>query len=144
MCSLADEYNAVHYEEDEVTEGILEMVEEKVDDLFYSLEEIENLKVYKYSIQNNTEPQTVLKIYKITKIHHDWYRELVAIIDVEITENNVSFTWYNITENSASSAEFINGEMGMVDGIPTPIQEHEFNTRDIENLLDNIYSEFCN
>lgn len=35
-------------------------------------------------------------------------------------------------------AEFINGEWGSNDGIASPIQPDEFDTRDIDNLIDNI------
>lgn len=143
MDTLASEYNALHYEDEQITKKIIDMVDEKVDDIFYSLEDVDNLKLYKYEVTDTTEPQTVLKVYRVINNVDEYYKELVLVVDVEICDNTVWVTCYDIERGKTASAEFINGEMGMVDGVPTPIQETEFNTKNIENLLDNIYSEFC-
>jgi len=144
MDSLASEYNAVNYSDEQILERIKEMVDEKVEDLFYSLEEIENVKAYKYPLTEDAEPQTVFKLYRVVSTIDEYYKELVLVIDVEINDNEVQFICYNVESGERASAEFINGEMGSVDGVPTPIQENEFITRDIESLLDNMYSQFCN
>ncbi|MZI82926.1 hypothetical protein GT646_18970 [Clostridium butyricum] len=142
MCDLANEYNAVSYSDEEIVNRIVEMINEKVEDEVDILNDIENLEAYMYRAQSSDLPQTVLKIYKVVSTTDDYYKKLVALIDVQIWDNKVEFKFYRTTESENASAEFINGQMGMVDGVETPIQENEFYVGDIDNLLESIVSEF--
>ncbi|WP_294154987.1 hypothetical protein [uncultured Clostridium sp.] len=142
MDSLASEYNAVNYTDEQITEKILEMIDEKIEDFIANFEDREDFEAYKYQIENITYPQTALKLYKVISTTEDYYKELVLLIDVQIWENNVEFICYKIGSNESASAEYINGEMGTVDGVPTPIQENEFYVGDIDQLLENMVSEF--
>lgn len=142
MDSLANEYNAVNYTDEQITEKILEMIDEKIEDFIANFEDREDFEAYNYQIQNVTEPQTAMKLYKVVSNREEYYKELVLLIDIVIWENNVEFICYKTDRSEDASAEYINGEMGTVDGVPTPIQENEFYVGEIDNLLDNMVTEF--
>ena len=145
MRDLADEYNAVNYSDEEIANKIVEMVNYKIEDVFENLNDIKNLEVYIYEAKYiDNLPQTVLKLYRVISTTEEFYKELVLLIDVEIDDNIVEFKCYRTKEDENASAEFINGQMGMVDGVETPIQENEFYIGNIERLLDGIIDEFSN
>ena len=142
MDSLASEYNAISYDDEEITEKIINMIDEKINEIYYTLEDVKKLKVFKYETINTTDPQTVLKIYRVISNCDETYIKLEVIIDIEIWDNIVYVTKYSVGDGETASAQFINGKMGYIDGVPTPLEETSFYTGEIEKLLEDVVSEF--
>lgn len=143
MRTLAKDYGAETYTSDEITKEILSTINNKVEELYDILCEIKDIEVYMEEAIDNSNPQTVLKLYNVDRMSREYDLQLTGILDVQIQDTLVKVTFYNkMNQQDVAYAEFINGEMGMEDGIPTPIQLKEFDIRDIENLISTIEDEY--
>ncbi len=141
MKDYEDDVGVHCYSDEEIMAKVLVAANEKVQAIFDDLEIIKNIEVHKSNILNVQSPQTALKIYKIENSRDENERTLVGILDVNIDElNNIlHFCFYEISKSSNASAQFINGSFNFDDGIPTPMQQDEFDTRGIDSLIEEIY-----
>ena len=141
MKQYEDDFSVYCYSEEEITNRVLQVINEKVEELYHALEEIKNIAVYSFNIINEKKPQIALKIYKTTN-YEEVTRKLVGVLDISINENDYSleFAFYNFNISSSyyAYAQFINGVWGYNDGIPEPIQEDRFSTKEIDNLIQDI------
>jgi hypothetical protein len=141
-----DDFDVHCYSDEQIMDKILEVANDKVEHLYYSLDEIKNIEVYSFNIANEKAPQTALKIYKIISSYDETERVLSGILEASVDEINsgLEFCFYEVNKTTMSTyAQFINGEWCSNDGIPVPIQQDEFNTKDIESLIDDIYNIYC-
>ncbi|MBU3209051.1 hypothetical protein [Clostridium algidicarnis] len=141
-----DDFDVHCYSDEEIIDKILKVSNDRVEHLHDSLQEIKDIKVYKFKIINVKRPQTALKVYKVISNYDETCSVLSGILEVSIDEINsgLEFYFYEVNEGTMRTyVKFINGEWGLNDDIPTPVQQGEFDTKDIDNLIDDIYGVYC-
>lgn len=141
----ADDFGVQCYSDEKIMEIILEFANDKIENLYTDLEEINNINVYKFNVTDQDIPQTALKIYRIGRGGDDIPNELVGVLDVIVNKytDDLIFAFYDLKSSPKYAiATYINGKWDSIDGIPTPMQENDFSTKEIDNLIEEIYNNY--
>lgn len=64
---------------------------------------------------------------------------LIGLLDIVMSEEGVNLEYYKMDESKfCEYAKFINGQIEVVDGIPSPLTEEDFDTESVEKIIDKI------
>ncbi|HEY5561065.1 MAG TPA: hypothetical protein VIK72_04775 [Clostridiaceae bacterium] len=136
-----DDFGVHCYSDEEKMRKILEVANEKIEGLYYMLVGKKNIEVYRFNITNGKAPQIALKIYKIGNDCDETKKILNGVLDVSVDELNsiLEFYFYKVSKGAMYTyAQFINGEWGSNDGIAVPMQQNQFDTKNIDRLIEDI------